>query len=127
MAIPACRCSRLYQGKKVRQNAVAAWMSFKQPGKPGWYLRVLNWASENGLSSLTCGRPSERVTPRSASSYAVHFAVTGEPRSECRVSTWGWMACFRQLSSMSRAASAAFSRSASIQPTTYRLKMSTRT
>ena len=95
-----------------------AWISSKRPGKPGWYFSVLNWASENGLSSLTWGRPSERVTPRSASSCAVHLAVMGEPRSECRVSTWGWMACLRQLCSMSRAASAAFSRSATIQPTT---------
>ena len=50
------------------------------------YFRVLNCASEKGLSSLTWGRLSERVTPRSASSCAVHLLVIGAPRSECRVS-----------------------------------------
>ena len=38
--IPACRCSWLYHGKKVRQNATAAWISSKRPGKPGWYFSV---------------------------------------------------------------------------------------
>ena len=28
--------------KKVRQNATAAWISSKRPGKPGWYFSVLN-------------------------------------------------------------------------------------
>ena len=75
-------------------------MSWKRPGKPGWYFRVLNCASENGLSSDTWGRLSERVTPRSASSCAVHLLVIGAPRSECRASTWGWTPCLWQLSSM---------------------------
>ena len=57
----------------------------KRPGKPEWYFRVLNWASEKGLSSLTWGWLSERVTPRSASSCAVHLLVMGAPRSECKV------------------------------------------
>ena len=64
IAIPPWRCSVLYQGKKVRQNAVAAAMSAKRPGKPGWYFRVLNWASEKGLSSLTWGRLRERIYQR---------------------------------------------------------------
>ena len=64
------------------------------------------------------GGSSERVTPRSARSWAVHLLVIGAPRSECRVSTWGSMSCLRQVSSISVAASAAFSRSATIQPTT---------
>ena len=51
-------------------------------GKPGWYFSVLNCASENGLSSDTWGRLSERVTPRSARSCAVHLLVIGAPRSE---------------------------------------------
>ena len=46
------------------------------------------------------------------------LAGIGAPRSECRVSTWGSMPCLRQVSSISVAASAAFSRSATIQPTT---------
>ena len=92
-------------------------VSWKRPGKPGWYFRVLNCASENGLSSDTWGRLSERVTPRSASSCAVHLLVIGAPRSECRVSTWGWTPCLWQVCSMRRPASAEFSRSATIQPT----------
>ena len=48
---------------------------------------LVNCASENGLSSDTWGRLSERVTPRSASSCAVHLLVIGAPRSECSVST----------------------------------------
>ena len=61
IAIPPWRCSVLYQGKNVRQKAIAAVMS--RPGKPGWYFRVLNCASG-------CRRhlgAAERVTPRSAS------------------------------------------------------------
>ena len=53
------------QGKNERQNSLAAAKSGKRAGKPGWYFRVLNWASEKGLSSLTWGRLRERVTPRS--------------------------------------------------------------
>ena len=52
IAIPAWRCSVLYQGKKDRQNATVAATSWKWPGKPGWYFRVLNCASEKRLSSL---------------------------------------------------------------------------
>ena len=117
MAIPAWRCSVLYQGKNDRQKSVAAAMSGKRPGKPGWYFRVLNWASENGLSSETWGRLSEHVTPRSASSCAVHLLVIGALRSECSVSTRGSTSRLRQVSSISRPASAEFSRSATIQPT----------
>jgi len=36
-------------------------------GELGRYLRVLNWLSEYGLSSETCGRLWVLVTPRSAS------------------------------------------------------------
>ena len=36
-------------------------------------------ASEKGLSSLTWGRLSERVTPRSASSWAVHLLYCETP------------------------------------------------
>ena len=52
-ARPWPRCSVLYQGKNDRQKAMAAWISSNRLGKPGWYFRVLNWASEKGLSSLT--------------------------------------------------------------------------
>ena len=82
------------QGKNERQKAVVAAMASSRRGKPGWYFRVLNCASEKGLSSLTWGRLSERVTPRSASSCAVHLLVIGA-LSECSVSVWGSMPCLR--------------------------------
>ena len=61
----------------------------------------------------------ERVTPRSASSCNARALARHRqtPRSECRVSTWGWTPCLWQVSSMRRPASAEFSRSATIQPT----------
>ena len=126
--IPPCRCSVLYQGKKERQKAVATAASSKRPGKPGWYFRVLNCASEKGLSSLTWGRLSERVTPEVGEELRGALAGHGAaPRSECRVSIWGSMPCLRQVCSMSVAASAELSRSATIHPTVYRLKMSSNT
>ena len=75
--MPPCRCSVLYHGKNDRQCPVAWSMPVKRRGKPGWYFKVLNCASENGLSSETCGRLNDRVTPRSASSCAVHLLVIG--------------------------------------------------
>ena len=86
-----------------------------------------NCASEKGLSSLTRGRLRDRVTPRSASSCAMHLPVMGAPRSECRVSTRGLMPCLRQDCLMRLVASAELSRSATIHPTMYLLKMSSRT
>ena len=79
MAIPPWRCSVLYHGKNDRQKTVAGSIPGNRPGNSGWYFSVLNCASENGLSSETCGRLSERVTPRSASSCAVHLLVIGAP------------------------------------------------
>ena len=104
--------------KNDRQKAMAAWISSNRLGKPGWYFRVLNWASEKGLSSLTWGRLSERVTPRSASSCAVAFAGHGRPAVGVQGEHLGLDACLRQVCSISVAARAAFSRSATIQPTT---------
>ena len=40
----------------------------EDPGNAGQYLRVLNPASEYGLSFETCGREWERATPRSTRS-----------------------------------------------------------
>ena len=45
-------------------------------------------------------------------------AVIGEPRSLCRVRTSGLTSCLQHVSSMRRPARLAFSRGASIQPTT---------
>ena len=53
MEIPPWRCSVLYHGKNDRQKAVAGSIPRKRPGNPGWYFSVLNYASENGLSSDT--------------------------------------------------------------------------
>ena len=55
-------------------------------GKSGRYFRVLNWDSLNGLSSDTCGRLCDWVTPRSASRNATGLEVIEEPRSAWMVS-----------------------------------------
>jgi hypothetical protein len=52
IAIPAWRCSRLYQVKNCWQNARASWMEPNRAGKPGRYFMVLNWLSEYGLMLL---------------------------------------------------------------------------
>jgi hypothetical protein len=46
-------------------NARASSRAAKVPGKTGQYLRVLNAASEKGLSLETCGREWLRVMFRS--------------------------------------------------------------
>src|SRR6476660_3343843 len=63
---PVWRCSLLYQPKKVWQCRRAASTELNQSGKSGRYFSVLNCASLNGLSSDTCGRECDWVTPRSA-------------------------------------------------------------
>ena len=50
--MPLWRCSWLYHQKNALAWARACWMQVKRCGKSGRYLRVLNWASENGLSLL---------------------------------------------------------------------------
>jgi hypothetical protein len=40
----------LYQVKDESQNARASWIEPNRPGNDGWYLTVLNAASEYGLS-----------------------------------------------------------------------------
>ena len=47
--MPPCRCSVLYHWKNVRQKSFASSMQPNRPGKPGWYLTVLNCASEYGF------------------------------------------------------------------------------
>src|ERR1019366_2401222 len=66
-------CSWLYQGKKRWQKARASSMEPNRSGNSGRYLRVLNWLSEYGLSSETCGRLWVLVMPRSASISATGF------------------------------------------------------
>jgi hypothetical protein len=71
-----------------------------------------------------CGRLSERVTPRSASSRAVAFAFIGPPRSACSVGWPGGTLCSVMASSNSGRNSVPVWASAMHQPTTRRLKMS---
>src|SRR3954468_16157562 len=99
-------------------------MQPKRLGNWGWYLRVLKWASENGLSLEVWGRLCDLVTPRSASIRAVALAFIGPPRSAWRVSWPGGTACFSRVSSNSALNRPALSASATHQPTTRRLKMS---
>src|SRR5437868_14926224 len=75
MPMPLWQCSRLYHSKKARQWVRASSIDPKRSGKSGRYFIVLNWASENGLSSETLGREWLLVTPRSAKSKASDFDV----------------------------------------------------
>ena len=75
----------MYSWKKPAQNSRACASEANDVGKSGRYFRVLNWASENGLSLLTRGREWERVTPRSASSAETGLEVIDVPRSACTV------------------------------------------
>ena len=92
IAIPA------WQGKNDRQKAIGGNV-FEAAREAGVILQGLELRLG---ASLTWGRLRERVTPRSARSWAVHLLVIGAPRSECRVSTWGSMPCLRQVSSIRR-------------------------
>jgi hypothetical protein len=64
---------------------LASSMQPKRSGNSGWYVRVLKWASENGLALEVEGRLCDMVTPRSASIRAVALACMGPPRSAWRV------------------------------------------
>ena len=65
--------------RSVWQNPRPSWRDPKRSGKSGRYFRVLNWASEYGLSLEVCGRDSDLVTPRSASSRATGVLVIDGP------------------------------------------------
>jgi len=52
-------------GENSWQKRRASWMDPKRSGYPGRYFIVLRCASENGLSSETCGRLWVFTTPRS--------------------------------------------------------------
>src|SRR5229473_2106167 len=68
--MPEWRWVVLYHWKKCRQWARASSMLPNRSGKSGRYLSVLNWASEYGLSSETCGRLWVLATSRSTSKAA---------------------------------------------------------
>ena len=103
----------------------AAWANDpKRSGNSGRYLRVRNWASVNGLSFDTWGRLWLLVTPRPASMNATGLAIIGDPRSEWMSSCPVGMFCLRIVSASNASALVWFSAVASIQPGTYREKMS---
>ncbi|CKR67466.1 Uncharacterised protein [Mycobacterium tuberculosis] len=108
----------MYQPKNRSQCTRAASIDSNRFGKSGRYLRVLNWASDNGLSLLVCGRECDLVTPRSASSSATGLELIDEPRSACRVS-WSALMCWAaRVCAISRSAKTFDSREATIHPTT---------
>src|SRR6266851_995915 len=82
---PGMPVNVLYSWKKPAQNWRARASEAKDAGNSGRYFRVLNCASENGLSLLTRGRECERVTPRSVSSADTGLDVIDVPRSACTV------------------------------------------
>src|SRR4030095_5593887 len=82
-------------------------MEPKWSGKAGRYLRVLNWASEYGLSLDMCGREWLLVTPRSARSWATSLEAIEVPRSAWMASWSRPMPCLARGSAMSRSARAA--------------------
>jgi hypothetical protein len=72
----------------------------------------------------TWGREWVLVTPRSASRNATGLEVIEVPRSACTVRVPGVICCLAQVAASSRSANTACSAWATIQPTTYRLKIS---
>src|SRR6188768_1859006 len=94
------RCSALYQRKKSWQKARAASIEAKRSGKPGRYFKVLNCASEYGLSLETWGREWVLVTPRSASRKATGCEVIEDPRSAGSVTWPAGIACLATASAI---------------------------
>jgi hypothetical protein len=71
----------LYQLKKRTRKARASSIEPNRSGKSGWYYKVLNCASEYGLSVLVYDREWVLVTPRSASRNATGLDRIDYPRS----------------------------------------------
>ena len=87
-------------------------------GEGGAVLEGLELALAVGLSLLMCGRECDLVTPRSARSWATCLEAIEGPRSAWMASWSRVMCCLVMVWSSSRSASAADSRSATIQPGT---------
>jgi len=94
---------RLAKGTRVLDGAEAL-------RELGPVLEVLNWLSEYGLSSETCGRLWFFVTPRSAINSATGFEVIEVPLSAWMVRVPATMPCFLHVSAISRLANSAVSR-----------------
>ena len=96
----------------------AASIEAKRSGKPGRYFRVLNCASEYGLSLETCGRRvglgdaevGEQERDRLGGHRGAAVGVEGQLSRP--------ISCLAIVSAISRSARAADSRWATIQPTT---------
>ena len=101
-------------GRRSGRTTRASWMQPNCSGKSGRYFKVLNPASENGLSLEQRGRECDLVTPRSASSIATGLEAIEVPRSACMVSWSRSTCCLAMVSASSRSASAALSRSAPV-------------
>src|SRR6266516_1069213 len=109
-AIPEWRWASLYQVKNSRQNARASSMERNRSGNSGRYLRVLNWASEYGLSFEVWGRECDLVTPRSARRNATGLDAWEDPRSAWMVRLSLSTPCLSMVSALSRSAILAVSR-----------------
>ena len=92
-------------------------MLVKRSGNAGWYLSVLNWLSEKGLSSETRGRLWDLVIPSVASSWATVWERIDGPRSLWSVNRSGRTPCLTTVSRINRSARWSLSRPASIQDT----------
>jgi hypothetical protein len=77
---------RVVPGKEALPTARPSSIEPNRSGNSGAYFKVLNYASENGLSSDTWGRPWVFVTPRSAKSSATGLLRIELPRSAWSVS-----------------------------------------
>ena len=113
MAIPRMAVLGVVPREERPAEGLAAWIS--PNAEPGWYFRVLNWASEKGLPSLTWGRLSAshpEVGPVARCMPAGH----GRPAVGVQGEDLGLDALLEAgLLDISVAARAAFSRSATIQ------------
>src|SRR5215470_479920 len=82
--MPLCRCWLLYQATKWATQRRAASASEKgRRGYTGVCFRVRNSASEYGLSSETCGRLKDGMTPSHCSVEIIVLPRMGVPLSEC--------------------------------------------
>src|SRR5450756_1763061 len=85
--MPVWRCSWLYHCTKSAKKPRASARAPKRSGMVGAYFKVLNQASEYGLSLETLGRECDLVTSKSDSSAATVLDVIDVPRSAW--TTWG--------------------------------------
>src|SRR5450759_405952 len=95
--MPVWRCWWLYHWTKAAKKPRASARQPKRSGKVGLYFRVLNQASEYGLSLETFGRECDLVTSRSDRSAATVLEVIDVPRSAWTTCGIPWTARARDL------------------------------